>query len=156
MLDPRAADELERLGKELRILGDKEFRSSVYRGLSRAVKPLREVAKKTPHLIPGLPKRGGLADVVARGIRGRGGVKSRRALSGRNVGISISVTSAGHDIAAMDRGRLRHPVWGRQRGIWVNQTTQPGFFTKPMTEAAPDARKQVAEEIDRAFRTIRG
>lgn len=163
MIQSEGADELERLGKALKELGDKQFRSEIYRGLSRAVKPLREIAKRTPHLVPGLPKRGGLADTVAKGLRGRGGIKSRRALSGRNVGITISASSSGHDVNAMERGRLRHPVFGRQRtvggkvrGLWVNQQVTPGFWSKPMTEAAPQAREDITREIDSAFKRIRG
>lgn len=163
MIQAEGAERLERLGQELKTLGDKQFRSEIYRGLSRAVKPLREIAKRTPHLIPGLPKRGGLADTVAKGLRGRGGIKTRRALTGRNVGITISATSSGHEIRAMERGRLRHPVFGRQRraggkvrGIWVNQQVTPGFWSKPMTEKAPQAREEITREIDSAFKRIRG
>src|SRR3546814_3718062 len=91
------------------------------------------------------------------------GIKSLRALSGRNVGITISASSSGHDVNAMERGRLRHPVFGRQRtvrgkvrGLWVNQQVTPGFWSKPMTEAAPQAREDITREIDSAFKRIRG
>lgn len=149
-------DDLRRLGAELKQLGDKQFRTEVFRGLSRAVKPLRQTALKSPHLVPGLPRRGGLAATLAAGLKGRGGVKSKRKLSGRNVGISISGSSSGHDISAMNRGRLRHPVWGRQRGIWVNQSITPGFWDRPLVQEAPKAREDISREITSAFRRIRG
>lgn len=154
MIEARGADDLERLGRELKALGSKGLQKEIYAGLSRAVKPLREIAKKSPHLVPGLPKRGGLADTVAAGLRR--GVKTRRRFSGRNVGITISGTSSGHDISAMDRGRLRHPVFGRQRGIWVNQQTTQGFWTRPLSQKAPEAREDIARQVTDAFRKIRG
>lgn len=51
------------------------------------------------------------------------------------------------DIAAINRGRVRAPSWGR-RGPdqWHSQQVKPGFFSTPVVEST-----QWREEIDRAF-----
>lgn len=146
------AEKLGILGRSLRRAGNVELRKELYRGLNRAVKPLREVAKRTPLDRPGLPSRGGLSDTVASSLRSRG-VRVRRRLGGRNPGISLSGVWSGHDIRALNRGRLRHPVFGN-RGVWVTQTIASGFWDKPLEREAPKTRKEVVRVLDELAQQI--
>lgn len=90
-----------------------------------------------------LPSSGGLGEWVAAtkitakvelggkvvNVRLKGGRSSHANLRG-------STTGGRSDIRAIDRGRVRHPSWGRRwRGQWFTQSVTPGFFTKTAADA---------------------
>jgi hypothetical protein len=97
-----------------------------------------------------LPSGGGLNVWVSKTritatvkIRGRGA--AIRLKGGRN---SLGSRS---DIRAIDRGRVRHPSWGRRgRGQWHTQTVASAFFTEPVTEARDEWRKAAETAVERA------
>lgn len=73
-----------------------------------------------------LPHGGGLNRLIA------GAPVSIR----RGRGAIHVITSSGHDIYNIDRGRLRHPTWGH-RDRWVSQTVPPQWWRLPVTKAEP-------------------
>lgn len=82
-----------------------------------------------------LPHSGGLGGWVA-GTR----ITAKVMLGGKSVTIRLrggrNSKHGRSDIRAIDRGRLRHPSWGRRgRGQWFTQAVTPGFFTKTAAEA---------------------
>lgn len=138
------ADKLRELSQALKKAGLKDLRSELFRSINRTVKPLRQTAKGTPTDRPGLPRSGGLAQTVASGLRR--GVRTRRR-TGRNPGISIVGSASGHDLSAMNRGRLRHPLFGN-RAYWYTQTVTPGFWDKPLEREAPKVREELIKAFD--------
>lgn len=134
------ADKLARVSKALRQAGDKDLAKELRQGITRAVKPLKVAAKQSASST--LPSRGGLGKRVSRTSlphSKRGGAK--------NPGIRIkALPNAVADPLRIDRGRVRHPVWGR--GPWVLQDVTPGWFTKPMNEAGPAVRAEIAAALD--------
>lgn len=81
------------------------------------------------------------------------------------------------DIRAMNEGRLRKPVYGRQRRLkaggryvreanrdrivgdryinpWVEQRIRPGLVDEPAERAVPAARKQIEDAIERVSQQI--
>ncbi len=142
------AEQLAHLARELRRQGEagKGLRKELYKGIQRSTKPLKVDAKASA--AANLPQAGGLADLVAASklsTRTRGG--------GKNVGVRIVVTGKKvHDVAATDRGRLRHPVFGR--GKWVTQQIEPGWFTKPMEAGAGKVRRELLQAMERVARAI--
>jgi hypothetical protein len=97
-----------------------------------------------------LPRGGGLAALIA---GSKFGVRTR--LSSRSLGVKI-VGASPHNIAAMNRGRLRHPVYGHD--VWVTQQVEPGWFDKPLQKRAPAVRSGIKKALDDTGRrlTIRG
>lgn len=143
------AEQLDRLSRELRAVGNKDLRRDLYRGIQRATKPLKERAKDAAR--SKLPKRGGLNEFVA---ASKFATKTRG--SGANVGVRITAAKAGHDVRSIDRGRLRHPVFGN-RSVWVNQSVEPGWFSETIDDGAPVVRGELIEVIrDVARRLSRG
>lgn len=135
------ADQLARVAKVLRTTGNATLRRELYAGIQRATKPLKAAAKDAARAQ--LPKRGGLNEFVAGSklaTRSRGG--------GRTPGVRITATkTGGHDLRAIDNGRLRHPVFGN-RAAWVTQSVKPGWFTKTMQDGAPVVRKEIVSVLD--------
>ena len=125
----RGAEQLVRLSRKLKAVGDKDLSREVRAGLREATTPVKAAIRE--YAESNLPRRGGLNQVMARSristqIRG----------SGRSPGVRL--TSKSHD-PRIDRGRLRHPVFGN-RQVWVTQRVDPGWFTKPASRAAPRAQ----------------
>jgi len=142
-LTVEGADKLRIVARALRDLGDKELSREVYRGLNRATIPLREDARRSA--ASRLPQRGGLADRVAKSKM------TTRRRAGRNPGITIRARGM-PQLQGMDRGRVRHPVFGR--GPWVTQRITPGWFTEPMEAGAPEVRRELLRVLDEAAREL--
>lgn len=152
---------------ELRAVGvalrgaDKEIRRELFKAVQRATKPVKAEIKAEAER--SLPSGGGLGKWVA-----RIGIRTRTALSGRSVGITIEGTlnnkakvrgrgkgrRARHtfgqnaDLGAINRGRVMHPAWGR--GPLVGpQMVKAGFWDRPLqTLTAERARREILAALE--------
>ena len=130
-------EQLSDLAKRLRVAGRKDLQKELGKALNRATKaPRAEIRRRAAET---LPRRGGLAERVA---------KSR--LSARRRGDGVRISDRGNlDLPAIDRGVVRHPVFG-DRKTWVRQQVKPKFFTAPLEDAAPHIRR----DVEAAMRVI--
>lgn len=130
----RGFEEFAQVARRLRG-APKELRSELYRGINRAVKPVKAAIQSSA--AAKLPKRGGLAGIIAQSK-----VTARRRTSGGGAGIKL-VTTSPHAIAAMNKGRIRHPVFGMD--VWVDQfdSDSAGWWSEPVEENAPSVRKEI-------------
>lgn len=135
-LSIEGADGLARVAKALRQVGDKELQRELYAGLNRATKPLKESARESAEAT--LPRAGGLGKRVAKSR-----MATRRRASGANPGVRITSKSD----SRIDRGVLRHPVFGN-RDVWVAQQVPSGWFTKPMEAGADVVRRELVQVIN--------
>lgn len=136
-LSIKGTDELGDLAKALRAAGDsgKGLKRELYRGMNRATKPLRAEAQKAA--ASRLPQSGGLAARVAKTKM------TTRILTGRNPGVSIQPKGTA---LSTDRGYVKHPVFGN-KGRWVTQTVEGGWFSDTMRGAAPSVRKELIQAM---------
>lgn len=139
------AEELEVLGRQLKELGDKELRRDLFRGFSRATKPLKEDVRRSA--LRSLPSRGGLNQWVADAK-----LATRTRVSGKTVGVRIAGSRSNKqlrksDLNAINRGRLRHPVFGNRK-VWVTQMVKPGWFTDPLVAGADEVRQELVQVMD--------
>lgn len=137
------ANQLAALAKALRQAGDKELQRELFRGLNRAVKPVREVAKASALAV--LPSRGGFAARVARGK-----FVTQRRSGARVAGIRVVAKNTDRRV---DQGRLRHPVFGN-RGVWVTQQVTPGWWSRPTEALRPQVRDDLIKAMDDVAREI--
>lgn len=140
------ADKFQKVARELKKAGDKGLSKELYSAINRATKPLRAEAKKSA--AQKLPKAGGLNKRVSRTRM------STRRRGGKNPGVRIVATGM-EQLAMMDKGHVRHPVWGN-RGRWVNQPIPDaeGWFTQPMEEGAPIVRREIVDAIDKVAKQL--
>jgi len=80
-------------------------------------------------------------------------------LSGRSAGVKLkggrNSTGARSDIRRIDKGRVRHPSWGRRgKGQWHTQIVPDGFFTEPATDGGTWHRVCLTA-VDNALDTIK-
>lgn len=134
----KGVEQLEHLGQKLKA-ADKTLSKNLRRDLRLAAKPV--TASIRASLAAGLPKRGGLARFM-----GTASVGVRTTLSGKNTGIRIQAQKRGHDLAGLDKGKIRHPVYGR--GKWVEQDVPEGLVTKPFEAELPLLRRGVQAAMD--------
>ena len=139
-------DDLERIAAEIKETGDRGLRKDLLRGINRALKPAKAAVKEAARRE--LPHHGGLDEFVA---SSRIGSSTRS--SGRNPGVRLTGKKSGHDLRAIDRGRLRHPVFGN-RNAWVTQEVKPGWWSQTLQEQAPEVRHEVVSALDEVARRL--
>lgn len=70
--------------------------------------------------------------------------------------VVVRVTaSSPHDISRIDRGTVRHPLFGDRR-YWYTQQVTPGWWSRPMTEAEPKVRGAIERAMSATVRRIEG
>lgn len=134
------AEQLERVARELKDLGDKDLRKELFRGFNRATKPLKAAVRASAEVR--LPKRGGLNRFVASSR-----LSTRTRATGKNVGVRIVAAKGDSDVEAIDRGRLRHPVFGNRK-VWVTQQVTPGWFTAPLVAGERIVQYELLKVLD--------
>ena len=135
----QGADNLEALARRLKEAGGTELRKEMLKGIREGVKPVIPDIRKSAESI--LPKAGGLNDVIA---KSKIGVRTR--LSGENAGVSVRGTG-GKQLSDMNRGRLRHPVYGN-RSTWVQQSIPAGWFDKPVEKDIDKIRSSIQHVME--------
>jgi hypothetical protein len=134
--------------------GAEEFRAFAERLERLASGPIVDVAgqaldRKVPEIRAAsaagaretLPSRGGFGGVVA-GTQ----LHVRRSRSSRGARMTVTaLPGAVKDPAALNRGRAKHPTYGRRP--WVIQIVPSGWFTKAMAKLSPQIVAEVAQAV---------
>lgn len=136
------AEDLVQLGKTLKALGDKTILPTLRRELNADTKEQRRKIRDRIRTGSGLPQRGGLAKWLAGTPATSTHVERDRA------SIKLKLSKRGHDIAAANRGRLRHPVFGRRP--WVTQDIASGWWESAAEPEVEELARKVADAVDRA------
>lgn len=100
-----------------------------------------------------LPRSGGLAEWAAAAR-----LTADVTVTGRTVRAAIKVHRRSFrgesDLRALDRGRVRHPSWGRRAGSqWRIQLVRPKTYSEPIAES-PEWRRAVTRACERAIGVI--
>jgi hypothetical protein len=115
------AEQLVRLAAAVKLYGDKELRKDMLRGLRNAAKPMATSIKEEAAAV--LPKGGGLNEWVAKSP-----ISPRTRTTGKSAGVRITGRKTGHDLEAINRGRVRHPTYGHSP--WVSETVSSGWWER--------------------------
>jgi len=137
-----AASELESIARHLRLAGDGDLVRELTAAMRRAAGPVRDQIRAG--LRPHLPDR--YAETLDAGIRIGVNVRTGE----RNPGVSITAQATGgkgRKLRRLDAGLLTHPVYGN-REVWRTQHVEPGWFTGPAEDAAPDVRAELERALE--------
>jgi hypothetical protein len=127
-----------------------ELEKDLLKGTREGLKPLKadvqaSAAKK-------LPKAGGYAATVARSVK-----VSSRVTGGKKVVALVSVTASGkrenRDLPSLNRGLLRHPLFGNRRH-WYRQTVHRGLVDDPVDRARDRIVANAREAAEAYARSI--
>jgi hypothetical protein len=144
------AEQLRKLAVDLKAAGSpaRGLRVELLRAMRLAAKPMVEAAKASAR--ENLPKHGGLNVWVADGAK----IAARNRVASTNaVGMRIVATEGAAKLEDMDKGKVRHPVFGN-RAVWRSQDIQAGWFSKPLNEAMPAVQADVLMAMDIIGRRI--
>ncbi len=132
---------------------DRKVASGLRRRVRDAAKPLGDaIAKDGPE---GLPSSGGLADWLRQAKPGLSMTQTRMAI--KLTGAKGSRTGKTSDLNAINRGRLRHPVYaqpGRKAG-WANQPVQAGTYDAAIDTHGAEALEDIARVLDDVMKEIK-
>jgi hypothetical protein len=134
VIEVQGAEQFAQLAKRLRDAANKDLQQEMSKQITAAMRPLTAAIRASAAST--LPQSGGLAGRIA-----ASSMRTRRRASG----ISLTASNA-YTLKMLDAGSVRHPVFGR--GSWVTQSVTPGWWTKPTTAFAPQARAAVQKALD--------
>lgn len=72
----------------------------------------------------------------------------RALTSGKNAGVRLIGKLPGHDIYSLDKGDVRHPLWGNT-DHWFVQSVPPGFWSETLEDDADRLAHEVLEVVAR-------
>lgn len=151
---------------DLEITGTEQFvhlakalnaQGSAGRGLKRelmgaiktAAKPMEQAVRD--HVAQYLPS--GYAPVMAAGLV----VRPSQSTRGNAVGLKLTGYAKGvkkrRHIRVIDRGTLRHPVYGNS-GAWVDQKVKPGFWSTELEQSREKPATEIRRAIQQALRNL--
>lgn len=139
----RGAEDFLALSKRLKAAGQTELRKELNKGLRDAAKPL--IGKTRQAFAGGLPRRGGLAQVISRRPM------RVKVATGTNPGVSIVAAKTDRRI---DEGVISHPVFGRRPN--VTQRVTSGLFSETLQQEAPAIRVELVAAVDRMTDRVAG
>jgi hypothetical protein len=139
------AENLSRLAVRLKDAGRNDLRKELLASIRTATKPT--IAEVRASALDTLPSRGGLAALIA---ASRMSTETR--LSGKRVGVRLRARNA-RNIRRMDKGRLRHPLFGNEKH-WFTQSIPSGWFSEPIEKAAPEIRWEIGKGMARVTNKI--
>src|SRR5512139_3203673 len=135
--DATGAADFHRLATRLKD-ADKPLRRRVNKALRDIAKPLAlDMRESGAEAMPG-----GLADIVR---TARPTVQLLRGSGPAGGKVAIKLRLPGHDLVAMEDGRLKHPTFGHKP--WVLQSVDAGAFTKPFLEAGPKVNQALRRQV---------
>jgi hypothetical protein len=136
------AEQLRKLALDLKAAGSpaRGLRVELLRAMRLAAKPMVEAAKASAR--ENLPKHGGVKGLNVWVADGAKIAARNRVASNSTVGMRIVATEGGARLEDMDKGKVRHPVFGN-RAVWRSQDIQAGWFSKPLNEAMPAVQADV-------------
>jgi hypothetical protein len=147
IVDVSGRRQLEALARRLDAAADRGIRRELTKAMNTATEPAKDAVRASALSV--LPKSGGLAELVAAAR-----ISTRTTLRSTGPSVRMIQTSPGHDLKAIDRGRVRHPVFYKK--TWVNQEVPPGYWTVPMEKNAVRTRRNIVFGMQRISRMVAG
>ena len=146
-VEVKGAEAFAALSKRLR-RESKQLRTDLQRGIRQATIPLGRRARAD--LAARTPSAGGLRKKVASApvsVTQRGG--------GRNVGIRLRLARKGTGLRDLERGRIKHPVYGNRRN-WVTQEipSVEGQWSETIEAGRPKVQAELVKVMTQVARRL--
>ena len=142
-----AADEWLDVAAKLKA-ADKKVAARLRKGLRAAGEEIGKVVQQEGP--QDMPNSGGLRDYLLNGT------KPRVAVGAKGVNLILQgSTKKGLQLAKINAGEVRHPVFGRKwlkgggRAPWAKTTVPEGTWTDAFHKSADEARKAILEAMER-------
>ena len=122
------------------------------RGLAKVGPPAKRAVTESAEAT--MPSSGGYAALLSRSLRIRTKVDTGLTTAGITITTYADGKGRRRDVPALNRGVLRHPVYGHRRRKWVAQRIRPGFWTDAAKRIESDAEKRVSDVLDETAKKL--
>jgi hypothetical protein len=150
---------LHRVAAQMRAEGNKPLARQMATAIAKATEPVKASIAAEAEKV--MPSEGGYRSLLTKSLRWR---MSRRS-QGQTAQVILATYADGtkerRDIEALERGSLRHPIWGRSRKIkvgnragtiipngWAVTTIRSGFHERGTANAMDAAQQALAEVVE--------
>ena len=150
----KGAAALHRAAAQIRAEGRKDLAKEMSKALSKAIDPVRESIRQSAGEV--MPRSGGYNAVFEKYLRFRTNRTNRANEASVNLATYADGASERRDIRALERGDLRHPVYGRSRpgarkgeriaNPWAVTSIRAGFWQRG-TDGALDEAQEALETV---------
>lgn len=150
------AASLHRLAARMRAEGRKDLLKEMGDALSKAADPIKEKIRAEASEV--MPAEGGYKVTFDKSLKFRTQRKGADAASDVTLTTYATGTGERRDIRALNKGVLRHPVFGRSRAgkrkgerianPWAVTSIRSGFWDRGIKGAADEAEKHMRDVID--------
>ncbi len=146
---------LHEVAKAVRATGDKGLGREMSRALARTTVPIQtEIDAEAAKV---MPVRGGYQAVLSKSLHH----KTSQRTGSRSATVRLITYADGtgerRDVERLEKGELRHPVFGRSRTVrgrgrvpnpWAVTRIRSGFHQRGTDSAADEATKQLGDVLD--------
>lgn len=146
MIDVRIAGqaELRKVAASIRATGDRGLGREFAKALERAVEPVKQaIVDEAAETMPS-----GYVEVLTRSLKHRRTTRS----AAREATVRLATHGEGkrerRDLPRLNKGELRHPVFGRRRKPWTTTHVRAGFHDRAVEKAGPEAEKAILAVVD--------
>lgn len=139
-----AVEKAARIVKDIEPTQRKVLLAAIRKPMKNTVRKMKDNAGDK------LPQAGGFADEVR---TTKIGVRTRT--QGKSAGVRLHAKLPGRDLRNIDRGRLRHPVFGN-RSNWVTQSVVPRTFSEPFEDSRDEVQLEILRGMQDVVDTIAG
>lgn len=144
--------DLYSLRRALKQVGGTGLSRQMNNAFKVALKPLEaEIRGEATHLMPS-----GYGAILSRSLTFRLASRTAKQSTSMKLRVFGDGKRERRDVPSLNRGRLRHPVFGRRRQAWVNQRVRPGFIDKPVDRLVPSIQREMNAVIDEVAAKIVG
>jgi hypothetical protein len=138
------AEQLRKVAAQIQATGDKGLGREMGRALNKAIEPIKTAIAESA------------AETMPSGYRGvlTASLKHRRTqrTAARTASLKLTTFAPGkrerRDVVRLNKGQLRHPVFGRRRKPWTTTAIRPGFYDRGTKGAMPEVEKRLGEVLD--------
>lgn len=148
-----------RVAAQIRAEGSKDLSKRMAAGLATAVEPIEKAIRA--EAVATMPSSGGYASLLSKSLRFRKASRAAAQTASYRLITYADGTRQRRDIVALNRGSLRHPVFGRSRRLtvgpragtlrantWAVTHIRPGFHDRGTESAMDAAHRQMAIVLD--------
>ena len=168
------------MGMSVRVTGSTQLHSIIERlretgneglGKGMAAGFRLATAKLKPEVLAEVPKAmpSGYAPTLSKSLRFRTEIRDFKHVARVTWRVYGDGEKERRDVPQLNRGILRHPVYGRSRPLknharfkatsmlnpWVAQKVRRGFVDRPVDRLAPEVRRQMQDVIDKVAERIK-
>jgi len=130
---------------------DRTIVRELEREINAAARPIRPEVRA--NVRAELPASGGLGEWVARSAARVKGIRGPR-VAGVHLSWSRRSLAGASNLNAIDRGRVRHPLFGRRPGRWYNQPVPPKSISSVVKRHKPAFERAVVDAVNTAMRKV--